>query len=52
MECGLDTDPEAVALFDKGRFDKVMARYEETSPDSHLLRVQPAFLQEDDAEAT
>lgn len=42
MDCGLDTDRRARELMDAGDYRAVMARYEETSPDSHVLRVQPA----------
>lgn len=45
MECGLDEDPHAQTLFQTRRYQAVLDRYEETSPDSHLLRVQLAFLQ-------
>ncbi|SIC07505.1 Uncharacterised protein [Mycobacteroides abscessus subsp. abscessus] len=44
MECGLDSDAAAKVLMASGKFEAVMKRYEETSPDTHLLRVQPAFL--------
>ena len=45
MACGLDEDTQAVSLFAKGRYERVLERYEDTHPDTHLLRVQPAFLQ-------
>ncbi|TCC32044.1 hypothetical protein [Kribbella speibonae] len=45
MACGLDEDEQAVKLFKAKRYDQVMERYEATHPDTHLLRVQPAFLQ-------
>lgn len=45
MACGLDEDTQAAMLFAKGSYDKVLERYEQTHPDTHLLRVQPAFLQ-------
>jgi hypothetical protein len=48
MACGMDEDARACELFAAGRYEKVMARYEETHPDTHLLRVQAAFLQAGD----
>jgi hypothetical protein len=36
----------ARTLFESGKYEKVLERYEQTSPDYHLLRVQPAFLQD------
>ena len=45
MACGLDEDAQATMLFAKGSYEKVLERYEHTHPDTHLLRVQPAFLQ-------
>jgi hypothetical protein len=45
MACGLDEDAQAAMLFAKGSYEKVLERYEHTHPDTHLLRVQPAFLQ-------
>jgi hypothetical protein len=48
MECGMDEDVEAKELFAAGKFAKVMERYEQTHPETHLLRVQAAFLQFDD----
>jgi len=47
LECGFDEDPHAVDLFEVGHFTELLAYYEHKSPDSHLLRVQPAFLQID-----
>lgn len=47
MASGLEDDPRAVALFEKGRYEAVLDRYEKTNPDTHLLRVQAAFLQDD-----
>lgn len=47
MACGLDEDATARALFARGRFQAVLGRYEELHPDTHLLRVQAAFLQLD-----
>jgi hypothetical protein len=44
---GLEGDPRAVALFEKGRCQAVLDRYEKTNPDIHLLCVQAAFLQGD-----
>ncbi|QTJ67914.1 hypothetical protein HYG77_21540 [Rhodococcus sp. ZPP] len=48
MEAGMDEDPQCVKLYAAGRWSEVMARYEELSPEGHLLRVQAAFLQLDD----
>ncbi|MFF3350709.1 hypothetical protein [Streptomyces sp. NPDC002779] len=45
LACGLDEHGQACEDFEAGRYQKVMDRYEETSPDTHLLRVQMAFLQ-------
>lgn len=45
MACGLDEDAQAVRLFAKGRYERVLERNEDTHPDTHLLRVQAAFLQ-------
>ncbi|MDX2733455.1 hypothetical protein [Streptomyces sp. PA03-2a] len=45
MDCGMDEDERAQALFRRGRYQQVMQRYEETHPETHLLRVQPAFLE-------
>jgi hypothetical protein len=45
LECGFDEDPHAIDLFEVGQFTELLAYYEQKSPDSHLLRVQPAFLQ-------
>lgn len=47
MEAGMDEDEKAIQLFDAGRFADVLARYEATHPETHLLRVQAAFLQLD-----
>lgn len=44
MECGLDTDPAAVAMMAADDLRGVLDRYEEISPQSHLLRVQVAYL--------
>jgi hypothetical protein len=41
----MDEDEQACQHFDAGRFQKISDRYEETHPDTHLLRVQTAFLQ-------
>ena len=51
MASGLEDDPRAVALFDRGRYQAVLDRYEQTNPDTHLLRVQAAFLHDDPAAA-
>lgn len=48
MQAGLDEDPNAAALFTAGRYAEVLERYEQTHPDTHILRVQAAFLQADD----
>ena len=48
MQAGLDEDPSAVELFADGRYPDVLQHYETTHPESHLLRVQAAFLQPDD----
>ncbi|MFF0450864.1 hypothetical protein ACFYT4_31540 [Streptomyces sp. NPDC004609] len=45
MACGMDEDEQACRDFEAGRYQKVLDRYEETHPDTHLLRVQTAFLQ-------
>ncbi|WP_182262808.1 hypothetical protein [Rhodococcus sp. UFZ-B548] len=45
MECGMDEDRQCTELFAAGRWAAVLQRYEERSPDDHLLRVQAAFLQ-------
>jgi len=45
---GLDEEPQAAALFAAGRHAEVLQRYEQTHPDSHVLRVQAAYLQPDD----
>ena len=47
MASGLEDDPQASALFERGRHQAVLERYERLNPDTHLLRVQPAFLQDD-----
>lgn len=47
MASGLEDDPQAIASFERGRFQAVLDRYERLNPDTHLLRVQPAFLQDD-----
>ncbi|MFD9487609.1 hypothetical protein ACFWBX_27305 [Streptomyces sp. NPDC059991] len=46
MDCGLDEDPQARALFTARAYTKLLERYEATHPDTHLLRVQAAFLQD------
>ncbi|MEH6375882.1 hypothetical protein V7793_16320 [Streptomyces sp. KLMMK] len=45
MACGMDEDEQACRDFNAGRWQKVLDRYEESHPDTHLLRVQAAFLQ-------
>jgi hypothetical protein len=47
MASGLEDDPQAIASFERGRYQAVLDRYERLTPDTHLLRVQPAFLQDD-----
>lgn len=47
MASGLEDDPRAVVLFDRGRYQAVLDRYEKTNPDTHLLGVQAALLQDD-----
>ncbi|MFJ7250166.1 hypothetical protein ACIQWA_36780 [Kitasatospora sp. NPDC098652] len=37
----------ARTLFNAGKYQQVLDLYEDTHPDTHLLRVQVAFLQED-----
>ena len=41
-------DPQATRLFAAGRYAEVLERYEQTQPDTHVLRVQAAYLQPDD----
>lgn len=45
LECGMDEDAEVRDLFASGRYQAILDRYEAISPGTHLLRVQPAFLQ-------
>ena len=47
MASGLEDDPRAVALFEKGRYQAVLDRCEKTNPDTQLLVVQAAFLHDD-----
>ena len=49
MECGLDDDPTARDLFAAGKYQQVLEHYESSEPSRHLLRVQAAFLIDDDA---
>ena len=51
MECGMDEDPRCADLFTAGHWAAVLQRYEELSPDGHLLRVQAAFLQRSEGES-
>ncbi len=44
MAAGLDDDGRACVLFDAHRYQGVLDRYEHLHSDTHLLRVQPAFL--------
>lgn len=41
-------DPEVPQLFAAGEYREVLARYEQESPVSHMLRVEPAYLTEPD----
>ena len=50
MECGMDEDRQCTELFAAGRWAAILQRYEERSPDGHLLRVQAAFLQQNENE--
>ncbi|MGV9350168.1 hypothetical protein ACWDSD_36435 [Streptomyces spiralis] len=45
LACGLDEDDQACRDFEADCYQKVLDRYEETHPETHLLRVQTAFLQ-------
>ncbi|MFH8470618.1 hypothetical protein [Streptomyces sp. NPDC017991] len=46
IACGLDgEEDQARRGFAAGRYQKVMDCYEKTRPETHLLRVQAAFLQ-------
>lgn len=45
MDCGLDEDDQARKAFHAGRYQQILDRYEETSPEAHVLRVRAAFLQ-------
>ncbi|MCG8970279.1 hypothetical protein [Streptomyces sp. CL12-4] len=46
IACGLDEKEEqARRHYEAGRYQKVLDLYEEASPETHLLRVQAAFLQ-------
>jgi hypothetical protein len=51
LACGMDEDPKAQSLFAKGQYAKLLELYEQTRPEDHLLRVQPAFLQYSDTES-
>lgn len=51
MQCGLDEDPHAQTLFTAAKWAAVLKRYEQIHPDTHLLRVQAAFLQLDEPHA-
>ncbi len=44
MQAGLDEDPKETALFASGRYVEVLDRSEQTLPNTHILRVQAAFL--------
>lgn len=50
MDCGLDNDETARALMESRKYEAVIRRYEEVEPPTHLLRVQPAFLNWPDEE--
>ncbi|MGW9068588.1 hypothetical protein ACWGQT_03970 [Streptomyces yangpuensis] len=41
----MDEDDKARRHFGRGHWQKVLDRYEATHPETHLLRVQTAFLQ-------
>jgi hypothetical protein len=45
MACGLEEDAEACELFTRQRYEQALQRYEDTHPETHLLRVQAAFFQ-------
>ncbi|MFC9931897.1 hypothetical protein [Streptomyces sp. NPDC127190] len=45
LAAGLDSDERACEDFEASRYQKVLDLYEESHPDTHLLRVQAAFLQ-------
>ena len=47
LECGLDDDPTARGYFARDQYQKVLDRYEQLSPDDHLLRVLPSWIRED-----
>jgi hypothetical protein len=47
LACGLDEDDHAVRLFETGKYAKLLDYYEQTRPETHILRVQPAFLQDE-----
>ena len=50
MQSGLDEDAAASSAFESGHWQQVMERYEQQSPRWHVLRVQAAFLQDDDSD--
>ena len=50
MQSGLDEDAAASSAFAAGHWQQVMERYEQQSPRWHVLRVQAAFLQDDDSD--
>ncbi|WP_060180728.1 hypothetical protein [Streptomyces sp. IMTB 1903] len=45
MACGMGEDDQARSDFGRGHWQKVLDRYEATHPETHLLRIQTAFLQ-------
>jgi hypothetical protein len=47
LACGLDEDDHAVRLFETGKYVKLLDYYEQTRPETHVLRVHPAFLQDE-----
>lgn len=47
LACGLDEDEHAVALYRASQYAQLLEYYEQTHPETHLLRVQPAFLQDE-----
>jgi hypothetical protein len=47
MECGLDQDPDAARHFKRHHYQAVIDRYNQTSPEWHVLQVQVAnFIDE------
>jgi hypothetical protein len=47
MSCGLDDEQAAVQRYRRGDYQWIINRYNETSPESHILQVQVAnFIDE------